>query len=181
MVMKAVTQLLEDVEWGARDYLVIDLPPGTGDAQLTISQSVRLSGAIIVTTPQDVALVDAIKGVTMFRKVDVPILGLVENMSYFICPHCGTRSEIFSHGGAEREAGRLNVPFLGEIPIHAGIRAGGDMGLPVVVSDPGAAQSRAFSRLAKVVVTALDGDEARPGSARPEGVMGRMRKKLGLS
>jgi len=181
MVMKAVTQLLEDVEWGARDYLVIDLPPGTGDAQLTISQSVRLSGAIIVTTPQDVALVDAIKGVTMFRKVDVPILGLVENMSYFICPHCGTRSEIFSHGGAEREAGRLNVPFLGEIPIHPGIRAGGDMGLPVVVSDPGAAQSRAFSRLAKVVVTALDGDEARPGSARPEGVMGRMRKKLGLS
>src|SRR5262245_4427477 len=128
MVMKAVTQLLEDVNWGRLDYLVIDLPPGTGDAQLTLSQAVRLAVAVVVTTPQDVALIDAVKGVTMFRKVDVPILGIVENMSYYLCPHCGERSDIFSHGGAAREALRLGVPFLGEIPIHPSIRAGGDEG-----------------------------------------------------
>ena len=164
MVMKAVTQLLEEVNWGPLDYLVIDLPPGTGDAQLTLSQAVRLSGAVIVTTPQDVALIDAVKGVTMFRKVNVPILGVIENMSTFVCPHCGGSSDIFSHGGAAREAERLGVPFLGEIPIHTAIRAGGDSGAPVAATDPGSPQAESFLRVARAVVTVLDGAGARPGS-----------------
>ena len=130
MVMKAVDQLLRDVRWGDLDVLVVDMPPGTGDAQLTLSQRVRLSGAVIVTTPQDVALADAIKGVAMFRKVGVPILGIVENMSYFACPHCGERSDIFGHGGGRREAERLEVPFLGEVPLDGAIRDAGDRGRP---------------------------------------------------
>ena len=120
MVMSALTQMLREVAWGELDVLVVDMPPGTGDAQLTMAQQVPLAGAVIVSTPQDLALIDARKGLDMFRKVDVPVLGIVENMSYFICPHCGERSDIFGHGGARHEAERLGVPFLGEVPLaHA--------------------------------------------------------------
>jgi len=136
MVMSAITQMLRDVDWGTLDMLVVDMPPGTGDAQLTLAQNVPLKGAIIVSTPQDLALVDARRGIAMFRKVGVPVLGIVENMSYFLCPSCGTRSDIFGHGGAHQEAERLGVRFLGEIPLHMAIRATSDAGTPVVDSDP---------------------------------------------
>src|SRR5271168_2731543 len=139
MVMSAINQMLRDVEWGELDMLVVDLPPGTGDAQLTMAQQVPLAGAVIVSTPQDIALLDARKGLNMFRKVDVPVLGIVENMSYFLCPHCGGRSEIFSHGGARREAERLGCAFLGEVPLDLQIRETSDEGRPVTVSDPGSA------------------------------------------
>lgn len=136
MVMSAITQMLRDVAWGTLDVLVVDMPPGTGDAQLTLAQGVPLKGAVIVSTPQDLALIDARRGVAMFNKVGVPILGIVENMSYFQCPACGTRSDVFGHGGAVHEAERLGVPFLGEIPLHMDIRASSDAGAPVVDSDP---------------------------------------------
>ncbi len=123
MVMSAVRQMLWDVDWGVLDVLVVDMPPGTGDAQLTLAQQVPLRGAVIVSTPQDLALIDARRGIAMFSKVNVPTLGIVENMSYFQCPECGTRSDIFGHGGARHEAERLNVPFLGEIPLHMAIRS----------------------------------------------------------
>jgi ATP-binding protein involved in chromosome partitioning len=179
MVMKAITQLLGDVAWGELDFLIIDLPPGTGDAQLTISQSLRMAGAIIVTTPQDVALLDAVKGVTMFRKVDVPILGVVENMSYFVCPHCRERTEIFDHGGAHRESERLGVPFLGEVPIDSSIRAGGDKGIPIVVSDPQAPQSIAFSKIAAAVARELEGSERPPDGPAGDSRFSRLKKALG--
>ena len=136
MVMSAITQMLRDVVWGTLDVLVVDMPPGTGDAQLTLAQNVPLKGAIIISTPQDLSLIDARRGLAMFKKVNVPVLGIVENMSYFQCPHCGTRSDIFGHGGARQEAERLGVPFLGEIPLHMSIRATSDSGNPVVVSEP---------------------------------------------
>jgi ATP-binding protein involved in chromosome partitioning len=136
MVMSAITQMLRDVAWGTLDVLVVDMPPGTGDAQLTLAQNVPLKGAIIVSTPQDLSLIDARRGLAMFTKVNVPVLGIVENMSYFQCPHCGTRSDIFGHGGARHEAERLGVPFLGEIPLHMAIRVTSDSGNPVVVSEP---------------------------------------------
>jgi ATP-binding protein involved in chromosome partitioning len=136
MVMSAITQMLRDVVWGTLDILVVDMPPGTGDAQLTLAQNVPLKGAIIISTPQDLSLIDARRGLAMFRKVNVPVLGIVENMSYFQCPHCGTRSDIFGHGGARLEAERLAVPFLGEIPLHMSIRATSDSGRPVVESEP---------------------------------------------
>jgi ATP-binding protein involved in chromosome partitioning len=136
MVMSAITQMLRDVVWGTLDVLVVDMPPGTGDAQLTLAQNVPLKGAIIVSTPQDLSLIDARRGLAMFKKVNVPVLGIVENMSYFQCPHCGTRSDIFGHGGARHEAERLGVPFLGEIPLHMSIRVTSDSGTPVVVSEP---------------------------------------------
>jgi ATP-binding protein involved in chromosome partitioning len=158
MVMKAIEQLLRDVAWGELDVLVVDMPPGTGDAQLTLSQKVRLSGAVIVTTPQDVALADAIKGVAMFRKVGVPVLGIVENMSSFHCPHCGNRTDVFGHGGGRREAARLEAPFLGEIPLDASIREGGDAGRPVVVADPASTISGSFLSVADKVLHALGGD-----------------------
>ncbi len=169
MVMKAVEQLLGDVAWGELDVLVIDLPPGTGDAQLTLSQRIRLAGAVIVTTPQDVALADAVKGVAMFRKVGVPVLGIVENMSYFTCPHCGGRSEIFGHGGGREEAGRLGAPVLGEIALDPAIRDGGDRGEPLVAASPGSPRSGAFLDVADRVLAALaaadPGDDA-PGPLR---------------
>ena len=130
MVMSAITQMLRDVAWGTLDILVVDMPPGTGDAQLTLAQHVPLQGAIIISTPQDLSLIDARRGLAMFKKVNVPVLGIVENMSYFQCPHCGTRSDIFGHGGARQEAERLGVPFLGEIPLHMSIRATSDSGNP---------------------------------------------------
>jgi ATP-binding protein involved in chromosome partitioning len=136
MVMSAITQMLRDVAWGTLDILVVDMPPGTGDAQLTLAQNVPLKGAVIVSTPQDLSLIDARRGLAMFRKVNVPVLGIVENMSYFQCPECGTRSDIFGHGGARHEAERLGVPFLGEIPLHISIRTSSDAGNPVVASEP---------------------------------------------
>ena len=136
MVMSAITQMLRDVAWGKLDVLVVDMPPGTGDAQLTLAQNVPLKGAVIISTPQDLALIDARRGLAMFKKVNVPVLGIVENMSFFQCPHCGTRSDIFGHGGARHEAERLGVPFLGEIPLHMSIRATSDAGNPVVESEP---------------------------------------------
>jgi len=155
MVMKALEQLLRDVDWGPLDILVVDLPPGTGDAQLTISQRVRLAGAVIVTTPQDVALADARKGVSMFKKVDVPVMGIVENMSYFQCPHCSGRTEIFGHGGGKREAERMGVPCLAQIPLDPAIRSGGDTGRPIVDADPQSPHAKAFVELAARVVSVL--------------------------
>src|SRR5262249_40598766 len=134
MVISALTQMLREVEWGTLDVMVVDMPPGTGDAQLTMAQQVPLRGAVIVSTPQDLALIDARRGVSMFKRVNVPVLGVVENMSYFLCPHCGTRSDIFGHGGARHEAERLGVPFLGEVPLHMAIREKSDAGLPVVAT-----------------------------------------------
>src|SRR3954447_8158624 len=136
MVMSALTQMLREVEWGELDVMVVDMPPGTGDAQLTMAQQVPLKGAVIVSTPQDLALIDARRGIAMFRRVNVPVLGIVENMSYFQCPQCGTRSDIFGHGGARHEADRLEVPLLGEIPPHMAIRTSSDSGTPVVESEP---------------------------------------------
>ena len=151
MVMSALEQMMRDVNWGALDVLVVDMPPGTGDTQLTMSQRVPLAGAVIVSTPQDIALIDARKGLNMFRKVDVPVLGLIENMSYFLCPHCGERSEIFSHGGARREAQRLGTDFLGEIPLDETIRATSDGGQPIVVSQPDSDHAMAYREIAEKI------------------------------
>jgi ATP-binding protein involved in chromosome partitioning len=151
MVMGALTQMLGQVAWGALDIMVIDLPPGTGDAQLTLSQKTKLRGAVIVSTPQDIALIDARRGVSMFQKVDVPILGIVENMSYFTCPHCAQRTDVFGHGGAHEEAKRLGVPFLGQIPLLAAIRASGDAGKPIVLAEPDSEAAGAFRAIAHQV------------------------------
>ena len=148
MVVSALTQMLREVEWGELDVLVIDMPPGTGDVQLTMAQQVPLSGAIIVSTPQDLALIDARKGLAMFRKTDIPVLGIIENMSYFLCPSCGARSDIFGHGGAAEEALRLGVPFLGEIPLHMSIRAHSDEGRPIVAAEPQSLHAQIFRDLA---------------------------------
>ncbi|MFZ0852299.1 MAG: iron-sulfur cluster carrier protein ApbC, partial [Hyphomicrobiaceae bacterium] len=148
MVVSALTQMLRDVAWGDLDVLVIDMPPGTGDVQLTIAQQVPLSGAIIVSTPQDLALIDARKGLNMFRKVDVPVLGIVENMSTFVCPHCGERTDIFGHGGAEREADKLGIPFLGGVPLHIDIREKSDAGQPIVATSPDSPHSQAYRDIA---------------------------------
>jgi ATP-binding protein involved in chromosome partitioning len=164
MVMSAIQQMLRDVEWGELDILVVDLPPGTGDAQLTMAQQVPLSGAVIVSTPQDIALLDARKGLNMFRKVDVPVLGIVENMSYFLCPHCGERSEIFSHGGARREAEKLGTDFLGEVPLDIAIRETSDGGKPIVVADPESAHAQLFRAMAEHLWAKLSG---RPQRAAP--------------
>lgn len=155
MVMKAVEQLLTDVEWGNLDYLLMDLPPGTGDVQLTLAQKVPLTGVVIVTTPQDVALLDVVRGISMFRKLDVPILGVIENMSFFRCPHCGERSDIFSHGGGEAASKKLDVPFLGEVPIDLKIREGGDAGRPVLVDDSESPQSKVFMNLAEQLASRI--------------------------
>jgi ATP-binding protein involved in chromosome partitioning len=149
MVMSALTQMLREVEWGELDVMVVDMPPGTGDAQLTMAQQVPLAGAIIVSTPQDLALIDARRGIAMFRRVNVPVLGIVENMSYFLCPHCGERSEVFGHGGARREAERLEVPFLGEVPLDLKIRETSDAGRPLVVSEPNGAQAAVYREVAE--------------------------------
>src|SRR5688500_5199133 len=146
MVMSALTQMLREVEWGTLDVMVVDMPPGTGDAQLTMAQQVPLKGAVIVSTPQDLALIDARRGVAMFKRVNVPVLGVIENMSYFMCPHCGSRSDIFAHGGARHEAERLGVPFLGEVPLHMAIREKSDAGLPVVATDPDGEHARIYRR-----------------------------------
>jgi ATP-binding protein involved in chromosome partitioning len=148
MVMSALTQMLREVEWGELDVLVVDMPPGTGDAQLTMAQQVPLAGAVIVSTPQDLALIDARKGLNMFRKVDVPLLGIVENMSYFIAPDTGNRYDIFGHGGAKKEAERLGVAFLGEVPLQMEIRETSDSGSPVVVSNPEGPEAKIYRDIA---------------------------------
>ncbi|MGO9399654.1 MAG: P-loop NTPase [Xanthobacteraceae bacterium] len=161
MVMSALTQMLREVDWGNLDVMVVDMPPGTGDAQLTMAQQVPLKGAVIVSTPQDLALIDARRGIAMFRRVNVPVLGIVENMSTFICPHCGTRSDIFGHGGARHEAERLGVPFLGEVPLALAIREKSDAGAPVVASEPDGPYAQAFRAIAARVREGLQ-VESRP-------------------
>ena len=156
MVMSAITQMLRDVAWGTLDILVVDMPPGTGDAQLTLAQNVPLKGAVIISTPQDLSLIDARRGLAMFKKVNVPVLGIVENMSYFQCPECGTRSDIFGHGGARHEAERLGVPFLGEIPLHVSIRTTSDDGNPVVASDPNGPHAATYRAIATRVRDQLE-------------------------
>ncbi|MFO1464748.1 MAG: iron-sulfur cluster carrier protein ApbC [bacterium] len=155
MVGRMLQQFIEDVAWNELDYLIIDLPPGTGDAQLSISQLIPISGAVIVTTPQDVALADVVRGVAMFRKVQIPILGVVENMSYFSCPHCHERSEIFSHGGGRKKAEELKIPFLGEIPIDLDTRIGSDEGKPIVVGKPDSEGAKRFREFAMRVAGEL--------------------------
>jgi ATP-binding protein involved in chromosome partitioning len=161
MVQSALEQMLRDVEWGELDVLVVDMPPGTGDAQLTMAQRVKLAGAVIVSTPQDIALIDARKGLNMFRKTAVPVLGIVENMSYFLCPHCGQRSDIFGHGGAEHEAERLGVPFLGAVPLHLDIRIHSDDGYPIVAAKPDGEHAGIYREIAQRVWTGLQGGAQR--------------------
>ncbi|MDX7949885.1 Mrp/NBP35 family ATP-binding protein [Lichenihabitans sp. Uapishka_5] len=161
MVMSALTQMLREVQWGELDVMVVDMPPGTGDAQLTMAQSVPLAGAVIVSTPQDLALIDARRGIAMFRRTEVPILGVVENMSTFICPACGHRSDIFNHGGARHEAERLGVPYLGEIPLAMPIRESADAGRPIVISDPGGPQAEAYLGIARRLLDVLSGARQR--------------------
>lgn len=157
MVGMAVEQLLRDVDWGELDYLVVDLPPGTGDAQLTLTQKVPITGVVIVSTPQDVALADVKRGINMFRKVDAPILGIIENMSYFLCPSCGHRAEIFSHGGARKQAADYGLEFLGDIPLDGAIRADADAGIPIMIAHPDSPQTQKYreiaARIAAIIAT----------------------------
>ena len=166
MVMGALQQMMGDVEWSPLDIMIVDMPPGTGDAQLTMAQRVPLAGAVIVSTPQDLALIDARKGLNMFRKVDVPVLGVVENMSYFVCPHCGERSDIFTHGGARRAAETMGVPFLGEIPLDMAIREASDAGKPIVVAQPDGAHAAAYHAIAEQIWNAVSGEGVRRPAPR---------------
>jgi ATP-binding protein involved in chromosome partitioning len=163
MVMSAIEQMLRDVAWDGLDILVIDMPPGTGDAQLTLSQRAKLAGAVIVSTPQDLALIDARKGLNMFRKVNVPLLGIVENMSHFLCTDCGARHDIFGHGGAAAEAEKLGVPFLGEVPLEMAIRATSDDGTPIVASQPESPHAAHYQKIASGLLAQLD--NAQPKAA----------------
>lgn len=163
MVMGALEQMMGDVQWGPQDILVVDMPPGTGDAQLTMAQRVPIAGAVIVSTPQDLSLIDAKKGLNMFRKVEVPVLGIVENMSYFLCPHCGERSDIFAHGGAAQAAIQMGVDFLGEIPLDMAIRAGGDDGTPIAAAEPDGAYAQAYRAIAEKIW-----DKVGTGASQPE-------------
>ena len=171
MVVSALQQMLRDVAWGALDILLVDMPPGTGDIQLSLAQTVPLTGAVIVSTPQDIALIDARRGLEMFRRVEVPVFGFIENMSYFACPSCGTRSDIFGHGGAKLEAEKLGTDFLGEVPLHMAIRETSDSGTPIVVTDPESVHAQAYYGIAKKVWAKA---EAVLGSGRtaPRIVMG---------
>jgi ATP-binding protein involved in chromosome partitioning len=166
MVISALTQMLREVEWGKLDVMVVDMPPGTGDAQLTMAQQVPLKGAVIVSTPQDLALIDARRGIAMFRRVNVPVLGIVENMSYFLCPECGARSDVFGHGGARHEAERLSVPFLGEVPLHMTIREKSDAGLPVVATEPDGPHAKIYRDIAAGVRDQLKGAGAARAAPR---------------
>jgi len=164
MVQSALEQMMRDVNWGELDVLVVDMPPGTGDAQLTMAQRVPLTGAVIVSTPQDIALLDARKGLNMFRKVDVPVFGIVENMSYFLCPDNGKRYDIFGHGGARKEADRMGVDFLGEVPIEIAIRENSDAGTPITVSDPESQSAENYRTIAAAVwdkIEKITGAESR--------------------
>ncbi len=161
MVMTALTQLIYDVVWAPLDVLIVDMPPGTGDAQLTLAQRVPLAGAVIVSTPQDIALIDARKGLAMFKKTHVPVFGIVENMSTYICPNCGHEAHIFGHGGARETAAKLGCDFLGEIPLHIAIRETSDGGTPITARDPGGPQARAFMALAERVAAKLDAGDTK--------------------
>ncbi|MDD2878261.1 MAG: Mrp/NBP35 family ATP-binding protein [Acidiphilium sp.] len=158
MVLNALMQLMTQVAWPALDVMVIDLPPGTGDIQLTLAQRLKLTGAVVVSTPQDIALLDARRGVSMFQQVRVPVLGIVENMSFFCCPNCGARTEIFGHGGARAEAARIGVPFLGEVPLLPAIRETSDAGTPIAVSAPGSEAALAFMAVAEAVIGQMAGE-----------------------
>ena len=160
MVMSALTQLLREVAWSETDVMVIDMPPGTGDAQLTLAQQTPLSGAVIVSTPQDLALIDARKGINMFNKVNVPLLGIVENMSYFLCTTCGTRHEIFGHGGARAEAEKLGVPFLGEVPLDMELRQRSDSGEPIVATNPSSPHTAIYRKMAEQIWATLESGSA---------------------
>jgi ATP-binding protein involved in chromosome partitioning len=166
MVISAITQMLREVAWSELDVLVVDMPPGTGDAQLTMAQTVPLAGAVIVSTPQDLALIDARRGIAMFRKVEVPILGVVENMASFSCPNCGHVSHIFGHGGARAEAEKAGVPFLGEVPLDMAIRATSDEGRPVVATDPDGPHARAYLAIADRVWERVTGGAATRAAPR---------------
>ncbi|MBO1080839.1 Mrp/NBP35 family ATP-binding protein [Roseomonas haemaphysalidis] len=166
MVMGALEQMLGQVEWGALDIMIVDMPPGTGDAQLTMSQRVPLAGAVIVSTPQDVALIDARRGIRMFEKVNVPVLGLIENMSYFCCPNCDHRTEIFGHGGARAEAARMDVEFLGELPLKLAIRELADAGTPIAVARPESEEARAYRAIATRLMSKLQQGGAAPAAPR---------------
>jgi len=166
MVMGALEQMMGQAEWGPLDVMVVDMPPGTGDAQLTMAQRVALTGAVIVSTPQDIALIDARRGVRMFERVQVPVLGLVENMSYYCCPNCGHRAELFGHGGARLEAERLGTAFLGEVPLLLDIRTASDAGTPIVAAAPGSEAGRAFAAVASAVWAKLSGAPARRSGPR---------------
>ena len=163
MVMSAIEQMLRDVAWDKLDILVIDMPPGTGDAQLTLSQRAALAGAIIVSTPQDLALIDARKGLNMFRKVNVPIIGIIENMSHFLCTDCGARHEIFGNGGAKMEAAKLGVPFLGEVPLEMNIRATSDEGMPIVASQPDSPHADHYRGIAITTLETLEQNTPKSG------------------
>ncbi len=176
MVHTAIQQLFRDVLWGELDYLLIDLPPGTGDAQLTLTQLVPLAGAVTVTTPQEVALHDVRKGMMMFQKVNVPLLGIVENMSFYVCGHCGERTEIFSHGGGERAAEKLGIPFLGRVPIDPAIRIGGDTGNPVVIATPDSPQAKAFREIAAKLAAALQTGGAGAAKSRIESLLQKIKR-----
>ncbi len=185
MIASAAMQMFRDVAWGELDYLVVDLPPGTGDIHLTISQQVLVAGSVIVSTPQDVALADVVRAKNMFDKVSIPSLGIVENMSYFICDGCEKRHEIFTHGGAQKAAKKLGLPFLGEVPLEAAVRAGGDEGTPIVITHPESASSGAFVELAESVATelakaAFDDDEGPSISVTGTPTKGAVKKKGGL-
>ncbi len=171
MATGALEQLMRDVAWGQLDVLVVDMPPGTGDIHLSMAQRAPLTGAVIVSTPQDIALLDARKGLNMFRKVEVPVFGLIENMSYFVCPHCGERTEIFSHGGAKREAERLGMDFLGEIPLDIAIRETSDGGEPIVVSDPDSPHSQAYRTIAARVWEKIGESQSQQAAGAPRIVM----------
>lgn len=164
MVMGALEQMMGDVDWGELDVLIVDMPPGTGDAQLTMAQRVALAGAVIVSTPQDLALLDARKGLNMFRRVEVPVLGIIENMSYFLCPHCGGRSDIFTHGGAQKAAAQMGVNFLGEVPLNMAIREGSDTGHPIVVAEPDGEYAKAYRSIAEALWNTLDDGAAAPSA-----------------
>ena len=166
MVMGALEQMMGQVDWGPLDVMIVDMPPGTGDAQLTMAQKVALAGAVIVSTPQDIALLDARRGFRMFEKVRVPVLGIVENMSVFCCPNCGHRTEIFGHGGARLEAQRLGLDFLGEVPLLLDIRSSSDAGAPVVAAAPDSPAASAFAAIARAVWTKVGGHAASPAGPR---------------
>ncbi len=163
MVMSALQQMIFDVTWGELDVLVVDMPPGTGDAQLTMAQRVPLTGAVIISTPQDIALLDARKGLNMFRKVEVPVLGIIENMSYFLCPSCGDRSDIFGHGGAHQTADELGVDFLGEVPLHMTIRETSDAGTPVTATTPDGEHAKIYIDLAAKIQDRIEAQLAVKG------------------
>ena len=171
MVMQALEQMMRDVEWGSLDVLLCDLPPGTGDAQLTMAQRVPLTGAVIVSTPQDIALLDVTRGINMFQQVNVPIFGVVENMSYYICPECGHRAELFHHGGARETARRLGVDFLGEIPLDLDIRTTSDSGRPIVVTQPDSPHAASYRRIAAGLIDKATSAVGGAGRPQPRIVM----------